>query len=165
MLKEGLVVGGIDIANFQENRERIAKLLRFASSRSEDPSAMVSLDEYIARMPEEQKKIYYLGGPGLRLDRQEPEPRDLPPPRDRSALPHRPDRRVRHHRRCRIYQGKALTSIDSADLDLPETAETTEAEPKSRGTQGQGERIRPRPRPVPHRARRIGSARSASRSG
>ena len=44
------------LANFQENRERIAKLLRFASSRSEDPSAMVSLDEYIARMPEGQKR-------------------------------------------------------------------------------------------------------------
>ena len=55
----------------------------------------------------------------------------------------------------RVYQGKELTSIDSADLDLPETAETTEAEPKPRNP-GQGERIRPRPRPVPRRAGQSG---------
>ena len=129
MLKEGLVVGGIDFANFQENRERIAKLLRFASSRSEDPSAMVSLDEYIARMPEGQKKIYYLGGPTS--------PRSPRAPTSRSSaaagskcFPHRPDRRVRHHL-AGVYQGKELTSIDSADLDLPEA---DKGEIESRGT-------------------------------
>ena len=56
MLKEGLILD-------QPNRERIGKLLRFASSPGEGPSATVSLDEYIARMPEGQKRIYYLGGP------------------------------------------------------------------------------------------------------
>ena len=77
------------------NRERIAKLLRFASSRSDDPTARVSFDEYIARMPAGQTRIYYLGGPDLRLDRQEPQPRDLPPPRAGSPVPDRSDRRIR----------------------------------------------------------------------
>ena len=44
------------------NHERIAKLLLFASSRSDDPQARVSFDEYIAKMPENQKQIYYQAG-------------------------------------------------------------------------------------------------------
>ncbi len=135
MLKEGLVVGGIDIANFQENRERIAKLLRFATSRSEDPSSMISFDEYIARTPEGQKKIYYLGGPDFASIAKSPnleifrrrgiEVLYLTDPIDEFALTS-----------LRIYQGKELTSIDSADLDLPETkAETPEAETKAEESQ------------------------------
>ena len=130
MLKEGLVVGGIDMANFQENRERIARLLRFASSRNDDPSAMVSFDEYIARMPEEQKKIYYLGGPDFASIVKSPnleifrrrglEVLYLSDPIDEFAITS-----------LRTYQGKELTSIDSADLDLPETGATTEPESKT----------------------------------
>merc|ERR1712137_1476469 len=42
------------------NQERLAKLLRFHTSKS--GSGMVSLDQYIENMKEGQKKIYYLGG-------------------------------------------------------------------------------------------------------
>ena len=42
------------------NRNRLAKLLRFQTSKSGDES--VSLDDYIARMKEGQKEIYFLGG-------------------------------------------------------------------------------------------------------
>jgi len=51
VLKEGL---GEDFAN----RERIAKLLRFASTSSDTPS--VSLEQYKARMKEGQEAIYYI---------------------------------------------------------------------------------------------------------
>jgi molecular chaperone HtpG len=44
------------------NRERIAKLLRFASTHSDSEEQNVSLDEYIARMKEGQDKIYYITG-------------------------------------------------------------------------------------------------------
>ena len=53
VLKEG---PGEDFAN----RERIAGLLRFATTRSDD--AMVSLADYIATMKPDQDKIYYLVG-------------------------------------------------------------------------------------------------------
>src|SRR5262249_39578492 len=56
VLKEGLVVD-------PANRDRIAKLLRFASSRGEDAKTLVSFDAYLKRMPAAQKQIYYLGGP------------------------------------------------------------------------------------------------------
>ncbi len=42
------------------NRERIAKLLRFASTRGEGDTQNVSLDDYVSRMQDGQDKIYYI---------------------------------------------------------------------------------------------------------
>ena len=42
------------------NREKLAKLLRFYTSKSGE--VMSSLDNYISRMPENQKSIYYITG-------------------------------------------------------------------------------------------------------
>jgi molecular chaperone HtpG len=53
VLKEG-------IAEDFANKERIAKLLRFASTKSEGAAASVSLDDYIARMQEGQDTIWYV---------------------------------------------------------------------------------------------------------
>ncbi|WP_339079255.1 molecular chaperone HtpG [Pseudomonas sp. TMP9] len=44
------------------NKEKIAGLLRFASTRSENGEQSVGLGEYIARMTEGQDKVYYLTG-------------------------------------------------------------------------------------------------------
>ncbi|QIB52590.1 molecular chaperone HtpG [Pseudomonas sp. OIL-1] len=44
------------------NREKIAGLLRFASTQQSDDSEVVGLDTYIERMQEGQDKIYYLTG-------------------------------------------------------------------------------------------------------
>ncbi len=44
------------------NREKVAGLLRFASTAQTDDSEVVGLDAYIERMPEGQDKIYYLTG-------------------------------------------------------------------------------------------------------
>jgi len=53
VLKEG---AGEDFAN----RESLAKLLRFASTRDDSPDKHVSLDAYLERAVEGQEKIYYL---------------------------------------------------------------------------------------------------------
>ena len=53
VLKEGT---GEDMAN----KERIAKLLRFASTHADTPEEMVSLADYVSRMKEGQEKIYYV---------------------------------------------------------------------------------------------------------
>ena len=53
VLKEG-------IAEDPANRERIAKLLRFASTKSEGVQKSVSLDDYIARMAVGQDTIWYV---------------------------------------------------------------------------------------------------------
>ena len=43
-----------------DNRERIAKLLRFASTHNDNNEQNVSFDDYISRMQEGQDKIYYI---------------------------------------------------------------------------------------------------------
>ena len=53
VLKEGV---GEDHAN----KARIAKLLRFATTHADSDSERVSLAEYVSRMKEGQKKIYYV---------------------------------------------------------------------------------------------------------
>lgn len=42
------------------NKEKIAKLLRFASTHNDSSEQTVSLDDYVARMKEGQKAIYYI---------------------------------------------------------------------------------------------------------
>lgn len=42
------------------NREKIAKLLRFATTHTGDEEQTVTLDDYISRMQKEQDKIYYI---------------------------------------------------------------------------------------------------------
>ena len=110
-LKEGIAVDPI-------NRDRVAKLLRFASSRSEDGSTLTGLDDYIKRAPEDSKAIYFLGGPDLASIRKSPnleifrkrnlEVLLLTDPIDEFVM-------TSLHQ----YDGKTLTSIDSSDLELP----------------------------------------------
>lgn len=44
------------------NREKIAALFRFATTQSEGAAQTVGLEDYVARMREGQKKIYYITG-------------------------------------------------------------------------------------------------------
>jgi len=53
VLKEG-------VAEDFVNKDRIAKLLRFASTSSDSADDLTSLEDYKARAGDEQKKIYYL---------------------------------------------------------------------------------------------------------
>jgi molecular chaperone HtpG len=53
VLKEGV---GEDFAN----RERIAKLLRFASTQADTDAQTVALADYVSRMKEGQEKIFYI---------------------------------------------------------------------------------------------------------
>jgi len=105
-----------------ENREKVAKLLRFRSSQTTGEDELTSLDEYIERSSEEQKQIYYLGGadmaaivknPNLEIFRKKKlEVLFLADPVDEIMLSN-----------LHTYDGKALTSIDAADVEFPETAD------------------------------------------
>src|SRR5690348_16040090 len=65
VLKEGL-------AEDFSNRDEIAKLLRFTSTKSASDEPDVSLAEYAGRMKEGQQKIYYLLAPGLAAAKASP---------------------------------------------------------------------------------------------
>ncbi len=116
-----------------ENREKIAKLMRFHSTFTAAQSTLVvggttkpsdvptvSLDAYIQRIVEGQEQIYYLSGPDLDGLSRHPhleafrkrnlEVLFLDDPVDEFAL-------TQMHR----YENKDLISIDSADVKFPES--------------------------------------------
>jgi molecular chaperone HtpG len=128
ILKEG-------IARDIPNRERVAKLLRFLSSKAEDPDAPTSLAEYLRRAPEGQKPIYYLGAPDLAALKKSPsleifrrrglEVLYLTDPIDEFVLS-----------TLGTFDGRPLTPIDSADVELPEEAKPEEAKPEEKAEAG-----------------------------
>jgi molecular chaperone HtpG len=58
VLKEGLAIDW-------KHKEEIAALCRF-EARSTEPGKMISLEQYVAAMPADQKEIYYIAGPNRR---------------------------------------------------------------------------------------------------
>jgi molecular chaperone HtpG len=64
-LKEG-------IADDYSNREEIARLLRFTTTKSASDDPDTSLGEYVARMKEGQEDIYYLLAPSLAAAKSSP---------------------------------------------------------------------------------------------
>jgi molecular chaperone HtpG len=65
VLKEGL-------AEDAANRDRIAKLLRFASTHNEGTEQNQSLDDYLKRMPVGQDRIYYVVADSIAAARSSP---------------------------------------------------------------------------------------------
>ena len=61
------------IAEDFANKERIAKLLRFASTKSDGAAQTVSLDDYIGRMAANQDAIYYLTADGYAAAKGSPQ--------------------------------------------------------------------------------------------
>jgi len=125
------------VANDFANRERVARLLRFPSSHDEKPEALTSLDDYVKRSPADLKHIYYLGGPDLTSIRKSPsleifrkrgiEVLYLNDPVDgfvMSALG--------------MFDGRTLTSVDAADLGLPDEPAAAEEPAKEAPTGGFG---------------------------
>jgi molecular chaperone HtpG len=65
VLKEGV---GEDFAN----KDKIASLLRFASTHADTPDETVSLESYIGRMKENQEKIYYVTAESFKAAKNSP---------------------------------------------------------------------------------------------
>jgi molecular chaperone HtpG len=112
VLKEGVIED-------HGNQERIAKLLRFASTHDDDAAQNVALADYVARMPEGQKSIYYLTAENLGTARSSPhlevfrargiEVLLLSEPVDEWLVQH-----------LTSFEGKALKSVTHGALDLPD---------------------------------------------
>jgi molecular chaperone HtpG len=122
-LKEGAT---IDYAY----RDEIAKLLRFESSKSE-PGKLISMAEYVERMPEGQKEIYYINGPSRSAAESGPyveafKKKDIEiiytlEPIDDFVMNHLSE-----------FDGKKLVSADRADLDLSAIKKEEEADEKEK---------------------------------
>ena len=109
------------------NREAIAKLLRFASTHNDSSEQTVSLEDYVARMKEGQKAIYYItadsyvaakNSPHLELfNKKGIEVLLLSDRIDEWMLSYLTE-----------FDGKALQTITKADLDLGDLADKEETE-------------------------------------
>jgi molecular chaperone HtpG len=101
------------------NREKIAKLFRFSTSRLDAKEETVSLDEYIKGMQEGQDKIYYVTADGFDAARNSPLLEIFRKKRiEVLLLKDRVDEWLVSH--LDEYDGKKLTSISRGDLDLGE---------------------------------------------
>ena len=109
------------------NKETIAKLLRFASTHNDSSEQTVSLEDYVARMKEGQKAIYYItadsyvaakNSPHLELfNKKGIEVLLLSDRIDEWMLSYLTE-----------FDGKSLQTITKADLDLGDLADKEENE-------------------------------------
>ncbi len=99
------------------NRERIAKLLRFASTHTDRPDQTVSLADYLARAKEGQEKIYYVTAESFSAARNSPHLEVFRKNGIEVLLLHdRVDEWVVTH--LGSFEGKPLRSVAQGDLDL-----------------------------------------------
>ena len=105
------------------NRERIAGLLRFASTRAETAGQTVALADYVARMPEGQEAIYYITADSLAAARNSPHLEIFRKKGIEVLLLHdRIDEWVTVH--LAEFDGKPLQSVAKGDLDLGKLADS-----------------------------------------
>jgi molecular chaperone HtpG len=105
------------------NKERIAKLLRFASTHNTTAEQNVTLDEYLKRMPTDQDKIYYVTADSFAAAQNSPH---LEIFRKKGIevllLSDRVDEWLLSH--LFEYGGKSLQSVAKGSLDLGKLADT-----------------------------------------
>jgi len=127
VLKEG-------IAEDTANRERIAKLLRFASTHTDREEQDQSLDEYLARQKLGQKQIYYVIADTWNTARQSPHLERL---RAKGIevllLTDRVDEWMMSY--LGEYEGKTFQDVSRADLDLGDLLTAEEKAADEKGTE------------------------------
>lgn len=99
------------------NREKIAKLLRFASTHNNTAEQIQSLDDYVARMQEGQEKIYYIAAENFNTAKNSPH---LEVFRKKGIevllLSDRVDEWLMSH--LAEFDGKSLQDVGKGELDL-----------------------------------------------
>jgi molecular chaperone HtpG len=109
------------------NKERIARLLRFASTHGDSDEQTISLADYLSRMKEGQDKIYYITADGLAAAKYSPH---LEIFRKKGIevllLSDRVDEWVASN--LTEFEGKPLQSVAKGDLDLGKLADEEKKE-------------------------------------
>ncbi|WP_288106865.1 molecular chaperone HtpG [Limnobacter sp.] len=124
VLKEG-------VGDDQANRDRIAKLLRFASTHTDTADQTVSLADYVGRMKEGQDKIYYVTADTYTAAKYSPH---LEVFKKKGVevllLSDRVDEWMLSH--LSEFDGKALQSCAKGGLDLGQLEDEQEKETKKK---------------------------------
>ena len=107
------------------NNERIAKLIRFATTLDDSENQTVSLADYVARMKEGQEKIYYVTADTFAAAKNSPHLEIFRKKGIEVLLfADRVDEWLVGH--VTEFEGKALQSVAKGDLDLGALANETE---------------------------------------
>ncbi len=118
VLKEGV---GEDFSN----KERIAKLLRFASTHTDTDAQDVSLEDYVARMKEGQDTIYFVTADSFAAAKNSPHLEIFRKKGIEVILLHeRVDEWMVSH--LTEFDGKAMKSVAKGDLDLGKLQDESE---------------------------------------
>ena len=120
VLKEGV------IEDFQ-NKDTLAKLARFTTTHRDDEEQTISLDDYIVRMPEKQKDIYYISAENYNAAKSSPHLEVFRKNEIEVVLLTDPvDEWFVNH--LHEYEGKALKSIARGGLDIDHLKSTQSKE-------------------------------------
>ncbi len=116
------------------NKEKIAGLLRFATTKSDGTEQTVSLDEYIGRMQEKQEKIYYITADTYAAANHSPhlevfKKKDV----EVLLLTDRVDEWLVTH--LNDYKGKHIQSVAKGQLDLGELDDKESKEELEKATE------------------------------
>jgi molecular chaperone HtpG len=99
------------------NKEKIAKLLRFSTTHSGDEEQTVTFDDYVARMQDDQDKIYYIAADSHAAARNSPHLEIFKKKGiEVLLLSDRVDEWLTSH--LVEYDGKKLQSVAKGELDL-----------------------------------------------
>ncbi|MDF1509149.1 molecular chaperone HtpG [Robertmurraya sp. DFI.2.37] len=110
-------------SDFGANKETLQDLLMFYSSKEKK---MVTLDEYISRMPEEQKYIYYATGESIERIEKLPQT-ELVADKGYEILYFTEDIDEFAIKMLMTYQEKEFKSVSSGDLGIEENETDTES--------------------------------------
>ena len=126
VLKEGLV-------DDFSNKDKITKLLRFASTKSNSSEQNVSLDDYVSRMAKKQDSIYYVTADSYLAAKASPHLEIFKKKDIEVLLLHdRVDEWLVQH--LTEFNGKKLVSVAKGNLDLGElTADEKKTQEKDKG--------------------------------
>lgn len=124
VLKEG-------VGEDHSNRERVAKLLRFASTQADTDEESVALADYVSRMKPGQDKIYFVTADSFAAARSSPHLEVFRKKGIEVLLMHdRVDEWLVGN--LPEFDGKPLASVARGGLDLGDEAEKKEAEEKGK---------------------------------
>jgi len=113
------------------NKERIAKLLRFASTHDDDKEQNVSLEDYVARMKTGQDKIYYVSADTYMAAKHSPHLEVFQKKGIEVVLMFdRVDEWLMNH--LTEFDGKSFQSVAKGDLDLGSLEDQTDKEEREK---------------------------------
>ncbi len=117
------------------NKEKVAKLLRFATTQTGDETQAVSLDDYIGRMQEGQDKIYYIAADSHSAAKNSPHLEIFKKKGiEVLLLSDRVDEWLTSH--LNEYDGKKIQSVAKGELDLGKDEESEkELEEKAKSSE------------------------------